>query len=250
VTAGAVARGVVGAGSPSPGAVPVVAGTGSEPGRRAWGRASAADLPRRRVGCQRSRSPSAGLRLPGVGPPLLPGRAARPRQRKAARGSFTLFEALFWTTAGSVVGAFASYGLGAVLGIERLSPRRSDAAAPGRRRRSHCRVVLRHGGKAVFFGRMLPIFRSLISVPAGVVRMPLWKSGLFTLAGSLVWNTVFVQAARRAVAHRRGVRRHPAAYRHRGRGRSACLVHRCPRAAAARSRTRCGQRPCLSGPMQ
>ncbi|MFG0227276.1 DedA family protein, partial [Streptococcus suis] len=38
----------------------------------------------------------------------------------AARGSFTLFEALFWTTAGSVVGAFALYGIGAVLGLDRL----------------------------------------------------------------------------------------------------------------------------------
>ena len=50
----------------------------------------------------------------------------------------------------------------------------------------------RHGGKAVFFGRMLPIFRSLISIPAGVVRMPLWRFGLLTLAGSLIWNSVFV----------------------------------------------------------
>jgi len=52
----------------------------------------------------------------------------------------------------------------------------------------------RHGGKAVFFGRMIPIFRSLISIPAGVTRMPLWKFGLLTAAGSLVWNTIFVLA--------------------------------------------------------
>ena len=111
----------------------------------------------------------------------------------AARGSFTLFEALFWTTAGSVVGAFALYGLGAVLGIERL--RRLADRMPLLQVADVDRTVAwfsRHGGKAVFFGRMLPIFRSLISVPAGVVRMPLWKFGLFTLAGSLVWNTVFV----------------------------------------------------------
>ena len=38
----------------------------------------------------------------------------------ASRGSFTLFEALFWTTAGSVVGAFVLYGLGRWLGVRRL----------------------------------------------------------------------------------------------------------------------------------
>ena len=52
----------------------------------------------------------------------------------------------------------------------------------------------RHGRKAVFFGRMIPIFRSLISVPAGIERMPLLQFTLFTTAGSLIWNTTFVVA--------------------------------------------------------
>lgn len=113
----------------------------------------------------------------------------------AARGSFTLFEALFWTTAGSVVGAFALYGIGAVLGLDRL--RALVKRLPLLHVDDVDRTVAwfgRHGGKAVFFGRMLPIFRSLISIPAGVVRMPLWRFGLLTLAGSLLWNSVFVLA--------------------------------------------------------
>ena len=52
----------------------------------------------------------------------------------------------------------------------------------------------RHGRKAVFFGRMIPIFRSLISVPAGIERMPLGVFVLLTVAGSLIWNSVFVGA--------------------------------------------------------
>ena len=111
----------------------------------------------------------------------------------AARGSFTLFEALFWTTAGSVVGAFALYGIGAVLGLDRL--RALVKRLPLLHVEDVDRTVAwfsRHGGKAVFFGRMLPIFRSLISIPAGVVRMPLWRFGLLTLVGSLLWNSVFV----------------------------------------------------------
>lgn len=111
----------------------------------------------------------------------------------AARGSFTLFDALFWTTAGSVVGAFALYALGAWLGLTRL--RALAARMPLLHVEDVDRSVAwfaRHGGKAVFFGRMLPIFRSLISIPAGVTRMPLWRFGLLTLTGSLVWNSVFV----------------------------------------------------------
>ena len=111
----------------------------------------------------------------------------------AARGSFTLFEALAWTTAGSVVGAFALYGLGALLGLERL--RTIARRTPLLHVEDVDRTVAwfsRHGGKAVFFGRMLPIFRSLISIPAGVTRMPLWRFGLLTSAGSFIWNAVFV----------------------------------------------------------
>jgi len=46
----------------------------------------------------------------------------------------------------------------------------------------------------VFFGRMVPIFRSVISVPAGVERMPLPVFTLYTAFGSLLWNTLFVLA--------------------------------------------------------
>jgi membrane protein DedA with SNARE-associated domain len=41
---------------------------------------------------------------------------------------------------------------------------------------------------------MVPLFRSLISIPAGVARMHWWKFGLLTTAGSLIWNSIFVMA--------------------------------------------------------
>ncbi|WP_176203335.1 DedA family protein, partial [Salmonella enterica] len=76
--------------------------------------------------------------------------------------------------AGSVVGALALYGIGAWLGIERL--RRVAAKVPLLSPEDIDRTVAwfhKHGGKAVFFGRMVPLFRSFISIPAGVTRMPL-----------------------------------------------------------------------------
>jgi membrane protein DedA with SNARE-associated domain len=113
----------------------------------------------------------------------------------ASRGSFTLAEALIWTTLGSVVGAFVLYGIGAWLGAERL--RRVAKRMPLMKVEDIDRTVAwfeRHGGAAVFFGRMIPVFRSLISIPAGVSRMPLWKFGLLTASGSAIWNTIFVMA--------------------------------------------------------
>ena len=100
----------------------------------------------------------------------------------ASRGSFTLFEALLWTTLGSVVGAFALYGLGRWLGAARL--RAIAAKVPLLHPEDVDRTVAwfeRHGGKAVFFGRMVPIFRSLI-----------WNT-IFVLAGYLLgenWHVI------------------------------------------------------------
>jgi membrane protein DedA with SNARE-associated domain len=52
----------------------------------------------------------------------------------------------------------------------------------------------RHGRKTVFLGRMVPLFRSFVSIPAGIERMPMATFLLFTTLGSLIWNTLFVLA--------------------------------------------------------
>lgn len=108
-------------------------------------------------------------------------------------GGFTWVEALIWATIGSTVGAFALYGVGAALGHDRTV--RLLAALPLVDRKDIEKTIAwfnKHGYWTVFFGRMLPIFRSLISIPAGVERMNWWKFGLLTFLGSAIWNTLFV----------------------------------------------------------
>ena len=48
------------------------------------------------------------------------------------------------------------------------------------------------GNKTVFFCRFIPLVRSLISIPAGMSEMPMVKFLLYTLFGSLIWNTVLI----------------------------------------------------------
>lgn len=113
----------------------------------------------------------------------------------ASRGRFGLTEVLVWTTVGSVAGALVLYGLGAGLGRERL--RRIVVRIPLLRIADVDRAeawFARHGDKAVLFGRMIPVFRSLISIPAGVERMPVLRFTALTTVGSAIWNTVFVVA--------------------------------------------------------
>ncbi|MFB4314381.1 DedA family protein [Actinomadura sp. 21ATH] len=142
-------------------------------------------------------APGAGLAiaLENIFPPL-PSEIILPLAGfTASRGDMNLIAALLWTTAGSVVGALALYWIGAVIGRDRV--RALAAKLPLVKLEDLDRTEAwfqKHGGKAVFFGRMIPIFRSLISVPAGVERMPVGLFLLYTTLGSAIWNTIFVMA--------------------------------------------------------
>lgn len=48
------------------------------------------------------------------------------------------------------------------------------------------------GNKSVFFCRFVPIVRSLISIPAGMSEMPIGKFIIYTICGSMIWNTVLI----------------------------------------------------------
>ena len=48
------------------------------------------------------------------------------------------------------------------------------------------------GNKSVFFCRFVPIVRSLISIPAGMSEMPMGKFIIYTICGSMIWNTVLI----------------------------------------------------------
>ncbi|MFB7587826.1 DedA family protein [Streptomyces sp. NPDC056169] len=141
--------------------------------------------------------PGAGLAiaLENLFPPL-PSEVILPLTGFAAgQGVISLPSALFWTTLGSVVGALALYWIGSLFGRQRMHAlwARLPLVKVSDLERTE-EWFARHGTKAVLLGRMVPIFRSLISVPAGVERMPLPVFLLLTTVGSLVWNSVLVMA--------------------------------------------------------
>jgi membrane protein DedA with SNARE-associated domain len=100
---------------------------------------------------------------------------------------------VLFATLGSIVGATFFYAIGRALG-----PRRSHAfldRLPLVETEDVDRTFEwfeRHGRSAVFFGRMVPIVRSFVSVPAGVVKMPFLPFIVYSAAGSLIWNSVLV----------------------------------------------------------
>lgn len=113
----------------------------------------------------------------------------------ASQGAMNLIGAIIWATVGSVVGAIALYLIGAWLGRDRMHRLLVKVPLVSVEDANRTEAWFdKHGKKTVFFGRMIPIFRSLISIPAGVTRMPMLVFIPLTAAGSLIWNTLFILA--------------------------------------------------------
>ncbi|MDG4663434.1 DedA family protein [Mycobacterium sp. 236(2023)] len=126
--------------------------------------------------------------------PPLPSEVILPMAGFAASlGTLSVVEAIVWTTVGSVVGAWVIYLLGAWLGHERMTKLATKLPLVDREDIDKSVAwFARHGTKGVFFGRMLPFFRSFISVPAGIERMNFLVFTVLTTLGSLIWNSVFI----------------------------------------------------------
>ena len=108
------------------------------------------------------------------------------------QGELNLVAVLVTATAGSVLGAVLLYEAARhggrpfanrFLRFARVDPAKLDTAEEW---------FARRGAIVVLAGRCVPGVRSLVSLPAGVLRMPRWEYVLFTSIGSAVWNSVLV----------------------------------------------------------
>lgn len=110
--------------------------------------------------------------------------------------NLTIIGVIVAATAGSVAGAVILYGIGLLLDVENLEKiidrwgnilrvtkediRKADAWFD------------KYGYWTVLFCRMIPLIRSLISIPAGMSNMKFWMFLLFTTIGTLIWNIILV----------------------------------------------------------
>lgn len=110
--------------------------------------------------------------------------------------SMTVIGAIIAATAGSVAGALCLYGVGRLLSAERLT---DIVVRYGRVLRLKPEDIkkaeawfAKYGTWTVLLGRLVPLIRSLISIPAGSAKMSLVPFLLLTTLGSLIWNTALV----------------------------------------------------------
>jgi membrane protein DedA with SNARE-associated domain len=113
-----------------------------------------------------------------------------------ARGDMAFWPLMVAGTLGSVAGNYAWYWVGDRWGYERTRPfidrwgrwltidfEHMEAAS---------RFFRRHGQWVVFALRLSPFMRTLISLPAGLAHMGVWRFLAFTFAGSAIWNALLI----------------------------------------------------------
>lgn len=112
--------------------------------------------------------------------------------------SMTIIGIVTSATAGSVLGAIILYGIGHLLNVQRLENIVNRWGHILRIKVSDIHKANswfnRYGYRTIFFCRMIPLVRSLISIPAGMANMKFSLFVLYTTAGTLIWNIVLVCA--------------------------------------------------------
>ncbi len=116
----------------------------------------------------------------------------------AANGVLDFWLVLLAATAGAVVGMLPWYAAGRLFGLGRV---RTLADRYGRWLTLNADEIdtatewfRRFGPVIVLAGRLIPIIRTLISVPAGLARLPFWQFLAFSTVGALLWNAILVGA--------------------------------------------------------
>lgn len=101
-------------------------------------------------------------------------------------------------TLGTTLGNYAWYLVGRLLGFERLRPLVDRfgrwLTMEWRDVEALDRIFMRYGQLAVFVFRFMPVFRTMISLPAGLFRMGHIPFILWTMAGALIWNIILAGA--------------------------------------------------------
>ncbi len=108
----------------------------------------------------------------------------------AYQGKMSMAVAILCGTVGSLVGAYANYFASHYLGRPLILKYGKYVLIPPDKFVRVEKFFLRHGEISTFIGRLLPVIRHLISIPAGVAGMNHFKFSLYTLMGAGIWCTI------------------------------------------------------------
>ncbi len=105
-----------------------------------------------------------------------------------AEGRFTFFGVIFFSTLGSIAGSLLSYAMGRYGGHPFVDRYGRYLLLDRHELEATERFFGKYGEWTIFISRFIPVIRHLISIPAGVARMNLWRFSVLTIIGAGLWN--------------------------------------------------------------
>jgi membrane protein DedA with SNARE-associated domain len=108
------------------------------------------------------------------------------------RGHFVAWIAIMATSLGSIIGSLISYYMGYYGGRPLVLKVGKYLYLDKEHLEWTEKWFERHGFITIFIGRFVPVVRHLISIPAGVGKMPLLPFALYTLVGATIWNSILL----------------------------------------------------------
>jgi membrane protein DedA with SNARE-associated domain len=133
---------------------------------------------------------SACIPIPSEVVMLFAGFAVADPGQSASHHHLTLIGVILAGLLGTMVGSWAAYAVGRGGRLELLERHGGKLhMGPAQIERAE-RFFQRHGEATVLFGRLIPLLRAFVSLPAGVARMPLGRFTVFSLIGAIPWVLV------------------------------------------------------------
>ena len=118
-----------------------------------------------------------------------------PAAYKAAQGELNLFLVIFFATFGAMIGALFNYylalwiGRAAIYSFAKTRLARMLLIEPKSIEKAE-KYFIKNGNISTLIGRLIPAIRQLISIPAGLARMPMKYFLLYTFIGATAWNII------------------------------------------------------------
>jgi len=130
---------------------------------------------------------SACIPIPSEVVMLFAGFAVADPGQSASQHHLTMVGVVLAGLLGTMVGSWITYGIGRAGRLELLKRHGSKLhVGPAQIARAE-RWFERYGEPVVLFGRMVPLIRAFVSLPAGIARMPFWRFTVLSLIGSIPW---------------------------------------------------------------
>jgi membrane protein DedA with SNARE-associated domain len=131
---------------------------------------------------------SACIPIPSEAIMLFGGALAGGLSVAGATSDVTIWEVTLVGTLGNVVGSLIAYGIGRYGGEAVLQRKPASLLIRAGHLRASERFFAQHGDSAVLLGRVLPVIRTFVSLPAGFARIPVGRFTVLTTAGCIPWT--------------------------------------------------------------